>query len=63
MVVWNTKIIEIGRMNLPGPIKTLLRLPFMERMVAETVQSFTATPISTGSVDIALDGKCPTVVY
>lgn len=52
MVEYNTKIIDIGRMNLPGPVKTVLRLPFIERMVAEVFQSLIAAPLKSGSVDV-----------
>jgi hypothetical protein len=52
MVQWNTKIIELGQSGLPAPIVTLLRLPYIERMVAETAQLFFMTPLRTGSVDM-----------
>ena len=53
MVEYNQKIIDIGRMNIPAPLKAVLRLPFIERMVAEVFQCLIATPLETGSVDIA----------
>jgi hypothetical protein len=43
-------------MNLPGPLKSLMRLPYMERMFAEMVQCFIATPLEAGSVDLVPPG-------
>jgi magnesium-protoporphyrin IX monomethyl ester (oxidative) cyclase len=62
MVQWNTKIIELGQSGLPAPVVTLLRLPFIERMVAETAQLFFMTPLRTGSVDMEPELKA-SVVY
>ncbi len=52
MVGYNNKIIEIGQMDLPTPLKNVMRLPYIERMIAEVFQSFIAKPLETGSVDI-----------
>ena len=52
LIVYNNQIIKIGRMDLPGPIKTIMTLPYIERMVAGVFQAFIATPLKTGSVDI-----------
>lgn len=52
LVQWNTKVIDIGKMNVPGPVKTLLRLPYLERMVAEMFQLFIMPPMEAGSVDM-----------
>lgn len=62
MVQMNNKIVEIGKLNLPGPIKKVMIAPFVERMVAETFQLFIMTPLRTGSVDMEADLKA-SVVY
>ena len=53
MVEYNNKIIDIGRMDLPAPLKTVMCLPFIERLVAGVFQCMIATPLETGSVDLA----------
>ncbi|GAX74025.1 hypothetical protein CEUSTIGMA_g1475.t1 [Chlamydomonas eustigma] len=53
MVVYNSKILEIGAMDLPAPLKTLMQLPYIERMIAGVFQCFIASPLEAGSVDIA----------
>jgi len=60
LIEYNTKISEIGKMGLPSPVTTLLRLPFIERMVAEIFQLFIAAPIKSGSVDVEGEAQ---VVY
>lgn len=62
MVQMNNKIVEIGKLSLPGPIKKIMIAPFVERMVAETFQLFIMTPLRTGSVDMEADLKA-SVVY
>ncbi len=52
LIVYNNKILDIGRMDLPMPVKTLMRLPYIERMVAEIFQCFIAKSLECGSVDI-----------
>lgn len=52
MVQWNNKIIELSQSGLPAPLVALMRLPYIERMVAETAQLFFMTPLRTGSVDV-----------
>ena len=52
LVEYNNQILSIGRMDLPGPVKTIMTLPYIERMVAGVFQAFIATPLKTGSVDI-----------
>ena len=53
LVEYNNQILSIGRMDLPGPVKTIMTLPYIERMVAGIFQTFIATPLKAGSVDIA----------
>ena len=50
-------------MGLPSPVTTLLRLPFIERMVAEIFQLFITTPLKTGSVDVAAPEGEAQVIY
>jgi hypothetical protein len=38
LVKYNEQVVNIGKMNLPEPVKVLLRLPLIERMVAEVFQ-------------------------
>ncbi len=52
MVQMNNKVVEIGRLDLPKPIKAIMQAPFVERMVAETFQLFLMAPKRTGSVDL-----------
>ncbi len=38
MVTLNNKIVEIGAMDLPSPIKNIMRAPYVERLIAEVFQ-------------------------
>eukprot|EP00199_Chlamydomonas_sp_CCMP681_P002062 CAMPEP_0119104754 /NCGR_PEP_ID=MMETSP1180-20130426/2878_1 /TAXON_ID=3052 ORGANISM="Chlamydomonas cf sp, Strain CCMP681" /NCGR_SAMPLE_ID=MMETSP1180 /ASSEMBLY_ACC=CAM_ASM_000741 /LENGTH=408 /DNA_ID=CAMNT_0007089589 /DNA_START=98 /DNA_END=1324 /DNA_ORIENTATION=+ len=51
MVELNTKLLSIGRMDLPGPLKKIMQLPVLERMVAEVAQIFFMPTLRCGSVD------------
>lgn len=53
LVELNSKVVEIGRMDLPGPVKAIMRAPLVERMIAEIFQIFIMTPIDCGSYDLA----------
>lgn len=53
LVGYNDKISEIGRMEIYAPVKAVLRLPYLERMVANIFQIFIMTPKESGSVDLA----------
>ncbi|KAG1657673.1 hypothetical protein FOA52_013767 [Chlamydomonas sp. UWO 241] len=55
LVELNTKVINIGKMDLPGPVKMLMKAPFVERMIAEIFQIFVSTPVKCGSVDVEAD--------
>jgi len=45
-------VINIGKQDLPGPVKTLMRAPLVERMIAEMFQIFLMTPKDVGSYDL-----------
>eukprot|EP00197_Chlamydomonas_leiostraca_P014704 CAMPEP_0202867420 /NCGR_PEP_ID=MMETSP1391-20130828/9392_1 /ASSEMBLY_ACC=CAM_ASM_000867 /TAXON_ID=1034604 /ORGANISM="Chlamydomonas leiostraca, Strain SAG 11-49" /LENGTH=117 /DNA_ID=CAMNT_0049547467 /DNA_START=17 /DNA_END=370 /DNA_ORIENTATION=- len=61
LVELNTKVINIGRMQVPGFVKAVLRAPLIERMVAEVFQLFIMTPIRAGSVDMEAELRAQTV--
>lgn len=48
----NSKVVNIGHMEIPDFAKNVLRAPLVERMVAEMFQIFIATPVQCGSVDV-----------
>ena len=52
LVECNTKVIDMGKTGLPKPLVLLMRLPYLERMVAEIFQLFIMKPLSAGSVDV-----------
>jgi hypothetical protein len=62
MVECNAKVVAIGKMDLPKPVKVLLQAPFIERMVAATLQLFLMTPLRSGSVDVEPELRA-SVVY
>lgn len=45
-------MVDIGKKDLPGPVKALMRAPLVERMVAEIFQIFLMTPKDVGSFDL-----------
>ncbi|KAG2452514.1 hypothetical protein HYH02_002753 [Chlamydomonas schloesseri] len=51
LVKYNAQLVKIGGMNLPAPIKAVMKAPILERMVAEVFQVFIMTPKDTGSYD------------
>eukprot|EP00955_Chlamydomonas_euryale_P113727 366230-Chlamydomonas_euryale.AAC.8 len=55
LIELNSKLIAVGKMNLPDPVKTLMRAPLIERMVAQMFQIFISTPIKCGSLDVDKD--------
>lgn len=63
LVKYNTQIANINKMNLPKPLRTLLTLPLIERMVAGIWQSFIMTPLESGSVDQLSKEAQTQVVY
>lgn len=54
-------MIEIGRSDLPGPVKALMRAPYVERMIAGIFQIFIMSPKDVGSFD--LQDKQEALVY
>lgn len=56
-----TQVINIGKQDLPGPVKALMRAPLVERMIAEIFQIFIMTPKDVGSFD--LEAKQEALVY
>jgi len=52
LVELNTKVVNIGKQDLPGPVKALMRAPLVERMIAEIFQIFIMTPKDVGSFDL-----------
>lgn len=60
LIKYNQKIVDIGKMGIPDAVKVLLRLPLLERMVAEVFQIFIMTPKESGSYDMA-DNKAALV--
>jgi len=52
LVKYNGQIAAIGKMDIPEPLKVVMRLPLIERMVAEIFQIFIMKPIDCGSYDL-----------
>jgi hypothetical protein len=52
LLLEHPQVIEVGRSDLPGPLKALARAPYVERMVAEIFQIFIMKPIDCGSFDL-----------
>lgn len=52
LVELNEKVIAIGQLNLPGPVKAIMRAPVVERMVMEITKIYFTAPMRSGSVDI-----------
>lgn len=52
LVELNEKVAAIGKMNVPDPIKTVLRAPLIERMLKEITQIYFSAPLRAGSVDV-----------
>lgn len=48
-----TQVIEIGKSDLPSPVKALMRAPYVERMIAGIFQIFIMSPKDVGSYDLA----------
>lgn len=63
MVKYNEQIVKIGEMALPAPVKTLMMLPYLERMVAGVFQLFVMTPKESGSVDLMSKEAQAAIVY
>nr|AAL14712.2 copper target homolog 1 protein [Chlamydomonas reinhardtii] len=61
LVKYNAQLVDIGSMNLPSPIKAIMKAPILERMVAEVFQVFIMTPKESGSYD--LDANKTALVY
>ncbi len=53
LVELNTKVLAIGKQDIPSPLKALLRAPLIISMVSEILAVFIAKPLDSGSVDIA----------
>lgn len=58
---FHAQVIDIGRQDLPGPVKALMRAPYVERMIAEIFQIFIMSPKDVGSYDLQKDQQ--TLVY
>jgi magnesium-protoporphyrin IX monomethyl ester (oxidative) cyclase len=56
-----TQVIELGKSDLPGPLKALARAPYVERMIAGIFQIFIMSPKDVGSFD--LQPKQEALVY
>lgn len=52
LVELNNKVVELGRSDMPAPLKALARAPYVERMIAEIFQIFIMSPKDTGSFDL-----------
>ena len=63
LVDYNEKLVALGRSDLPGPLKSLAKLPLIERMVAEIFQVFVMKPKDTGSVDLLAPEQEAAVMY
>ncbi len=53
LVKYNEQLVAIGKSEQSDAVKNLMRLPILERMVAEIFQIFIMTPKEVGSVDFA----------
>lgn len=53
LVKYNEQLVAIGKSEQSDAVKNLMRLPILERMVAEIFQIFIMTPKETGSIDFA----------
>lgn len=47
-----TQVIEIGKSDMPAPVKALMRAPYVERMIAGIFQIFIMSPKDVGSYDL-----------
>ncbi len=63
LVELNEKLVAIGKSDMPKPLQTLARLPYIERMVAEIFQIFIMKPKDCGSVDMLSPQEQTQVVY
>lgn len=57
----DVQVVNIGKQDLPSPVKALMRAPLVERMIAEIFQIFIMTPKDVGSYD--LEAKQEALVY
>jgi len=62
MVELNQKISDIGKMNVPGPVKTLLRLPHIQGLIAEMVAVAFIPPKRSGCLDLEAS-NVPSLTY
>lgn len=51
LVVLNQKLIDIGKTQLPAPIKALQRVPTLFSFVGELLALFFMRPVEGGSLD------------
>lgn len=51
LVVLNQKLIDIGKTQLPAPIKALQRVPTLFSFVGELLALFLMRPVESGSLD------------
>eukprot|EP00983_Pelagomonas_calceolata_P022872 719769-Pelagomonas_calceolata.AAC.4 len=52
LVDLNQKVADIGKMDVPSPIKAVLRAPLIERMLKEITQIYFSAPMRSGTVDL-----------
>ncbi|KIZ05236.1 magnesium-protoporphyrin IX monomethylester (oxidative) cyclase [Monoraphidium neglectum] len=63
LVEYNSKLVALGKSDLPAPLQSLARLPIIERMVAEIFQIFIMKPKDCGSVDMLPAAEQAQVMY
>ncbi len=51
LIVLNKKLLAIGASDAPGALKTLQRLPVLERFAAELLQLFIGKHVVSGTYD------------
>lgn len=51
LIVLNQKLLAIGSSDAPGVLKTLQRLPVLERFAAELLQLFIGKHVACGTYD------------
>lgn len=61
LIVLNKKLVAIGKSDAPQWLKTLQKLPVIERFAAELLQLFLGKTVQLGSTDI--DTKEAAIVY
>lgn len=52
LVQLNNKVIELGKSDLPAPLRAVAQAPYVERMIAGIFQIFIMKPKDVGSFDL-----------